>query len=357
MSREPRNRNGAKHAKGQKPSNVSGWVATIAALVLIAIALAFPLRGQIVSLWNAATSGKSVSTPATETASDQGISATIESTCAGEETSTVTVCFKDDDGLGRVSDQMDFGHYSVQVGKSHPFSTSSLVSFDAASGEARYAFAIDGNLSGKRVVFDFFSFISGTYSFMASVPYAEVAAAAEGVANAGAFGPLQGELNGFGAKDANGFAWNTALTTSSNIGDDEHRPQGDVLFPNAFQVDVPGAQGAYISNVAYDGGVLYLQAAIPLGAGECMLGVHAESSLTGESFPRSGDSFAYLYDADATRLQIYETQCAVSADDLANCTLGVNGFGNRGTTEGSWRVACSFPEGEQETAAGDSASE
>ena len=83
-----------------------------------------------------------------------------------------------------------------------------------------------------------------------------------------------------------------------------------------------------------------------------MLSVFAESQLTGISFARSGDSFSYLYtDAEGTRLQIFETQFAVSESDLANCRLGVSGMGNRGTTKGSWRVACTFAEAQQDSSA------
>ena len=92
-----------------------------------------------------------------------------------------------------------------------------------------------------------------------------------------------------------------------------------MLAPNAIHVDLPDAQGAYLSNVAYRDGALYLQVAIPVGdSGECMLSVFAESQLTGTSFARNGDSFSYLYtDAEGTRLQIFETQQDSSAEPAA----------------------------------------
>ena len=360
MSFETRKQTDSSQPAEKKPSNVSGWVATIAALVLIAIALAFPLRGQIVAFWDMATSGKSASKPAaTDTASDQGIGVAVESAEVSGNTSTIVVRFKDEEGKGRISDKVDFGHYSVQVGTNHPYSTISLRDYDAASGEAAYAIAVEGVLSGKRALVDFYSISSGQYNFYVNPIEIDITSALRDNAAAGTFGPLAGDLNGFGAKDANGFAWRTVLTTDSYIGDDAHRPQGDVLAPDAIHVALPGVEEAYLSNIAYKDGILYLQAATPVGdSGECMLSISASSRTTGNSFPRSGDSFAYLYtDADGARLQIYETQCAVSPDELADCVLSVSGFGNRGTVTGSWRVACSFPEEGRAPDEGGSASE
>ncbi len=360
MSFETRKQNSPSQPAEKKPSNVSGWVVTIVALILLAGMLAFPLRGQIVAFWNIVASGGSASKPAaTGTASDQGIGVSIESTEVNGSTSTILVRFKDEQGQDRISDEIDFGHYSVQVGTNHPYSTISLRDYDAESGEATYAISVGGDLSGKRALVDFFSISSGQYNFYVDSIEIDIASVLRDNDAAGEFGPLEGDLNGFGAKDANGFAWKTALTTDSYIGDDTHRPQGDVLAPNAIHVALPGVEEAYLSNIAYKDGVLYLQAATPVGDfGECMLSISATSRETGNSFPRNGDSFAYLYtDEGGTRLQVYETQCAVSPDELADCLLSVNGFGNRGTTKGSWRVACSFPEEDQAPDEGGSASE
>ncbi len=360
MSFETRNPDSSSQPAEKKPSNVSGWVVTIVALVLLAAMLAFPLHGQIVAFWDIVASGGSASKPAaTDTASDQGIGVSIGSAEVNGNTSTILVRFKDEEGQGRISDKIDFGHYSVQVGTNHPFSTISLRDYDAESGEATYAIAVEGDLSGKRALVDFYSISSGQYNFYVDPIEIDIASVLRDNGAAGTFGPLEGDLNGFGAKDANGFAWRTALTTSSYIGDDAHRPQGDVLAPNAIHVALPGVDEAYLSNIAYEDGILYLQAATPVGdSGECMLSISASSRTAGNSFPRSGDSFAYLYtDADGTRLQVYETQCAVSSDELADCVLSVSGFGNRGVTKGSWRVACSFPEEDQAPDEGGSASE
>lgn len=359
MSFESHNRSDSSLTEKKKSSNVGGWIATIAALVLLAAAVSFPMWGSFPQLLNMVASGKSAPTPVTDTASDQGISIAIESASVEDGTSTIVVRLKDDDGQGRISDRIDFGHYSVQVGETYPASTISLLDYDAASDEARYAIAVAENLAGKHVRIDFYSIVSGEYSFYTASSDVDIAAILRDDDAAGKFGPLEGDLNGFGAKGSNGFAWHTSLTTNSNIGGDGQRPQGDVLEPNAIHVVLPDAQGAYLSNAAYSDGILYLQAAIPVGdAGECMLSVQAISRATGDYFPRSGDSFAYLYTGvDGTRLQIYETQCEVSPDDLADCLLNVNGFGNRGTTKGSWPVACTFPEEDSASDKDDSGSE
>ena len=351
MSFETREQNGSSQPAEEKPSKASGWAITVVGIVVLAVVVSFPMWGQISTLFGQATQGAN-GLPATETASDQGITATVESSKVSGATSTIVVRFKDEDGKGRISDKVDFGHYSVQVGTNRPFSTISLRDYDAALGEASYAIAIEGDFAGKRALVDFYSISSGQYNFYVESIDVDIPSVLRDDA-AGTFGPLEGDLNGFGAKDSNRFSWNNALTTSSNIGDSEHRPQGDVLAPNAIHVDLPDAQGAYLSNVAYRDGALYLQAAIPVGdSGECMLSVFAESQLTGTSFARSGDSFSYLYtDAEGARLQIFETQLAVSESDLANCRLGVSGMGNRGTTKGSWRVACTFAEAQQDSSA------
>ena len=164
MSFETREQNGSSQPAEEKPSKASGWAITVVGIVVLAVVVSFPMWGQISTLFGQATQGANGS-PATETASDQGITATVESSKVSGATSTIVVRFKDEDGKGRISDKVDFGHYSVQIGTNRPFSTISLRDYDAALGEASYAIAIEGDFAGKRALVDFYSISSGQYNF------------------------------------------------------------------------------------------------------------------------------------------------------------------------------------------------
>ena len=343
--------NGPKH--GKPTSNVSGWIVSIVAVLLLAAMASFPLWGQISVVLSGIFSARPATTPITETATDQGISVTIESVSASEYAAKVILRIEDEEGKGRVSDQMEFGHWTIQVGTNNFSGEMKCVDYDGAN-VAHYSFMVGEDLRGKRVQVSYYSLGTGQVSIYAIQSYfnfkdlLDTEPKGEGE---GEFTQFAWDLNGYCAEERKGYMWKTPETTSAPEIDEAQKKMGQVLVPNALHVDIPDAQGVYLSNLAYKDGRLYVQTAMPIGEdGSVMLSFLACSRETGDYFSNAADAFAYIYPlSDGNRLQIEEESFDVSPDELGDFDILVTMSGTRSLVTGNWRVGYTVPEADGTT--------
>lgn len=277
-------------------------------------------------------------------AADQGIRVEIESALSDGVNTYFLVSFVDEEG-GRVSDNMGFGHWISYVDGVSYAGSAECLGFDEDSGVAHYVFQIDGDMTGSEVFVELYTLFLDEWSCYAFQDEVDLAGLArEG--GEGNFVDFAWDLTGYSDPGTGVFTRESYLSSPSNEMDEREATLGQVLEPDVMHVELANAADAYLSNVAYRDGRLYVQASTTMAAhGDRQVSLGLYDRSTHEWAGAESGSIYYRYKelGDGAHQDIYEVWFEVPYEGLGNYVLLATGHGWGDVLEGEWSFGFGAP--------------